>query len=287
MACNYNIRIGESGRIQIPTSLTSDDEINIESFFTDLANAPKELISELTDQLVQANKTEQDKIIPLSDIDRHAAFIQVTNHLNRIGVPAEVVDNNRMLQEGFPDNTEAGVKSGKIFINEDLATISSPMHEFMHLTLEVLKTTDFKTFQHLIDLIQYNTEYQEIYENLPGQYKSFIEVDQQEEAFARLIEKMMLDQINIDSIENYDEISQILTESIAKTFNIPVAIDLINLLKSPFGNLTKVKSELFIRNKANTTGYLENQQIVIRNGKILNYIKSLVEQNIIQEGECQ
>jgi len=44
-----------------------------------------------------------------------------------------------MNEKNFPIGTEAVVHEGIIYVNKDIAKISAPIHEFMHLVFAVMK----------------------------------------------------------------------------------------------------------------------------------------------------
>ena len=287
MACVYNLKIGERV-IQLPSRISSNEEIDLESFFQDLKASGQGMIDSIMEAIEQAQIEENAVITPISDIDRKAAFEQVQDHLSKIGVQMEIVNQQEMERLGFPSNTKAGVLEGVIYVNKDQATIASPMHEFLHLVFGVMKSEDFSTYQNIMNRMMSVKGFVDKFSNLPTEYKSFMELDQQEETFVRYFEDLLENKIPFDDIaEDYDYINKKLSQFIAKTFDIPKVVDTLDFLKSPFANLTKQGSGLFIRNSHKTTGYLQKRQKVIQSAKIMNYVKELIENGIIEKGPCE
>ena len=301
MAC-YKFKIdGVDTQVSIPSTLNSDSEFNWETFIsdlkrqTDIENAsenPETSVDLLVRLLDSHKKQENSGKESIKSIDKREAFQLIQKHLSRIGVSVHLESPESRERLGFSANTDAGVMNGEIYIFEDSA-ISSPMHEFLHLIFGVMKQDNFNKFSKLMGLMssvsEFNTIKQQIDTN--DSYRGLTDLDRSEEAFVRYMSSLLEENIEMSEEFNnvYDEINTILVPSIKKTFGIDGVVNLIDFLKSPFSDLTKQGSTLFVRKSLNTTGYSDNKYKVILSGKIMNYIQELStgENPLIEEGECQ
>lgn len=316
MAC-YRFKIdGVDTQVSIPSSLKNDEDFNWETFISDLKSFTEQEKANIHTDLSDpdfivttrgVSETSVDKIVRLLDerkaeeslhqesinnIDKREAFELVKQHLKRIGVPVHIESQEKMAELGFPNNTDAGVLDGEIYLSED-SSISSPMHEFLHLVFGVMKYDKFKDFSRLMGLMssveEFNKIKQEI-DTLPA-YNGLTDLDKNEEAFARYMSELLDGRLQMSDEFNkiYDEVNRIMIPFIKTTFGIEGIINLMDFLNSPFSDLTKQGSTLFVKKSLDTTGYSDNKYKVVLSGKIMNYIKelSIGDNPLIQEGDCQ
>lgn len=301
MAC-YRFKIdGVDTQVSIPSSLNIDNDFNWETFIRDL----KEQINQ--EQLENIAETSVDKLIKLldnhkieetsgiesiSDIDKKEAFELVKQHLARIGVPVHIESKQKLIELGFPTNVDAGVLDGEIYLSED-SSISSPMHEFLHLVFGVMKYDKFKDFSKLMGLMSSVPEFVQIKQEVDTNpsYSGLTDLDRNEEAFVRYMSELLDGRLQMSEQFNqiYDQINKIIIPFIKKTFGIDGIITLMDFLNSPFSDLTKQGSTLFVRKSLDTTGYSDNKYKAVLSGKIMNYIQELSvgDNPLIQEGDCQ
>lgn len=230
------------------------------------------------------------QVKPLQEVDKLEALNLVKQQLEGLGVTVHLMDTKQLEANGLPGNTEAAVQNGEIFVNTDLATVSSPMHEFMHLVFGVMKQTNFDTFAKIMSEAREIPEFQPFLEEVQNSeyYNNLIESDQLEEAFVRFLSKMMEGEVNTS--ETFEQFYQnnegAIIDTIQSTFNVPQVIDLLDFLKQPFANLTKTGSILFVQKNHTGSGYADKKYQVDISGKIMSYIQQHMN-DLIQEGECK
>lgn len=227
----------------------------------------------------------------ISELDTQEAIHVVAQQLDRLGIPTHLVENDAEMEKlGLPANTEAAVKNGEIYVNLQRASVSSPMHEFMHLVFAVMKQTNFDTFVSLMNDLRGITEFDSILQQVQSSeyYNKLIESDQMEEAFVRYLSGLLEGKISTsDTFETwYNNNSQQLNKAIQTTFNTPPIVDLLTFLKQPFASLTKYGSELFGQKNNKTEGYSKQKYQVDISGRIMDYIQTNMN-SLIQEGECK
>lgn len=96
------------------------------------------------------------------------------------------------------DGVKAFVYNGDIYLNTDIATVDSPVHEFLHLLLGGIKYSNRGLYEQLINSSEQFETYQEISENYPNRTRG----DVNEEVFVTEIAKYLTGQTNaIDNLE--------------------------------------------------------------------------------------
>lgn len=315
MAC-YRFKIdGVDTQVSIPSSLKNDGDFNWETFISDLKKFTEQEKASIFTDLYNSNvvvttqgvaETSIDRIVRLLDeyktekslhqesinnIDKREAFELVKQHLKRIGVTVHIESQEKMVELGFPNNTDAGVLDGEIYLSEN-SSISSPMHEFLHLVFGVMKYDKFKDFSQLMGLMSSVNEFNIIRQEIDtiAEYKGLTDLDKNEEAFVRYMSELLDGRLQMSDEFNkvYDEVNKIMVPFIKTTFGIEGIINLMDFLNSPFSDLTKQGSTLFVKKSLDTTGYSDNKYKVVLSSKIMNYIKelSLGDNPLIQEGDC-
>lgn len=293
MACNYSFIVNESELEGLSLPAPSGDD-SVENFIAALAKNPeqaKQLVN-----IVQKAQKKQAAITtkPLKSIDKNIALLKVAEKLSSLGIKVWLGDQKQFDSLGiFPSGTKAGVYNGDIYINIDKDTgadITTPMHEFLHLVFAVMKAENFNAYNTLMKAATKNKPFNDLRENLPNEYKKMSELDIQEEVLLRLFEEILQNNsvsLDVFGAENYEIINSILAEYIQKTFNIDQVVDVIDFLKSPFSDLTRQGSTLFIR-KNKVIPYFNYKEKVRQQEMISSLISILSDVGIVDEnGELQ
>lgn len=228
---------------------------------------------------------------PIKQQDLREALSIIKSNFNNLGIQMHILDNDSAMEQiGLPNNTEAVVKDGEIYVNLSRASVSSPIHEFMHLVFAVMKQDNFEEFTNIMNGIRGISDFQKILQEvqMSDYYNNLIESDQLEEAFVRYLSAIIDQKVETnDEFELfYDKFNPVLNEFISKTFNVPHINDLLSFLQQPFANITKYGSELFVKKDSESLGFSGNKYKVDISGKIMQFIQDNMNK-LIQEGECK
>ena len=270
-----------------------DDEVqeDIKPKQTKVINTPSsEIIAKINKYLDISTKDIISKEKPLKEIDKLEALNLIKVYMEQLGVKVYLLSQDDLVNQGFPAETEAAVRNGEIFVNLDRASLSSPIHEFMHLVFAIMKQENFEQFTKLMQELRGIKDFENILTEVQKSqyYNNLIESDQLEEAFVRYLSKIIDGEIETSTEfeQFYIKNQPILSEFIQIAFNVPKISDLLNFLKQPFSSLTKVGSELFVRKNMETSKYSDKKYKIDISGKIMAFIQARMG-DLIKEGECK
>ena len=258
---------------------------------TKVINTPSsEIIAKINKYLDISTKDIISKEKPLKEIDKLEALNLIKVYMEQLGVKVHLLSQDDLVNQGFPAETEAAVRNGEIFVNLDRASLSSPIHEFMHLVFAIMKQENFEQFTKLMQELRGIKDFENILTEVQKSqyYNNLIESDQLEEAFVRYLSKIIDGEIETSTEfeQFYIKNQPILSEFIQIAFNVPKISDLLNFLKQPFSSLTKVGSELFVRKNMETSKYSDKKYKIDISGKIMAFIQARMG-DLIKEGECK
>lgn len=270
-----------------------DDEVqeDIKPKQTKIISTPSsEIIAKINKYLDISTKDIISKEKPLKEIDKLEALNLIKVYMEQLGVKVHLLSQDDLVNQGFPAETEAAVRNGEIFVNLDRASLSSPIHEFMHLVFAIMKQENFEQFTKLMQELRGIKDFENILTEVQKSqyYNNLIESDQLEEAFVRYLSKIIDGEIETSTEfeQFYIKNQPILSEFIQIAFNVPKISDLLNFLKQPFSSLTKVGSELFVRKNMETSKYSDKKYKIDISGKIMAFIQARMG-DLIKEGECK
>ena len=270
-----------------------DDEVqeDIKPKQTKIISTPSsEIIAKINKYLDISTKDIISKEKPLKEIDKLEALNLIKVYMEQLGVKVYLLSQDDLVNQGFPVETEAAVRNGEIFVNLDRASLSSPIHEFMHLVFAIMKQENFEQFTKLMQELRGIKDFENILTEVQKSqyYNNLIESDQLEEAFVRYLSKIIDGEIETSTEfeQFYIKNQPILSEFIQIAFNVPKISDLLNFLKQPFSSLTKVGSELFVRKNMETSKYSDKKYKIDISGKIMAFIQARMG-DLIKEGECK
>ena len=302
MSCYKLTFKGSTEEIRIPSST---NKLNLQDFLIDLKNAVQEeklesivninqksitlqQIEQLLNKSIETN-TQKENTIELFDKDEILNII--ANKLQSLGVEIQLVETEDLEALELPKNTEAVVKDGIVYVNKDLATMSSPMHELLHLVFAAMRNDNFKMYQTIMYQFSNITDFNELFNQVKASdsYKNITELDQLEEAFVRYISGIL--DGKLESSEEfeiaYNNIQLPLNNYVSKVFGIPQITDLISFLKSPISEALGQKNELLIKKDRKTSGYSDYKYKVDISGKIQAFIEKKIKEGLIEEGDCE
>ena len=273
MACNYTFTVNgiQLEGFSLPAVSGND---NLSNLIQSISTNPDQADA-LVKKIKEINKKQQSLTTSIKAIDKRAAFDKIAKNLARLGVTVNLASNEQMTKL-FPIGTKAGVLNGDIYINLDIADVSSPMHELLHLVFGVMKADNYNTYETLMKKALKSKDFIRIKDHLPQEYSFMSDGDRNEEAFARLFEEILSEEnVGLDTFEKeYDAINDILSKYISKTFGISGVVDVLDFLQSPFSSLTKQGSTLFMRTD-NKIPYKQNKRLVKQQAFITNLISDL------------
>ena len=277
----------------VKNDIEEDNEIkeDIKPKQTKVINTPSsEIIAKINKYLDISTKDIISKEKPLKEIDKLEALNLIKIYMEQLGVKVHLLSQDNLVNQGFPAETEAAVRNGEIFVNLDRASLSSPIHEFMHLVFAIMKQENFEQFTKLMQELRGIKDFENILTEVQKSqyYNNLIESDQLEEAFVRYLSKIIDGEIETSTEfeQFYIKNQPILSEFIQIAFNVPKISDLLNFLKQPFSSLTKVGSELFVRKNMETSKYSDKKYKIDISGKIMAFIQARMG-DLIKEGECK
>ena len=285
----FSVDQNTTGKENIESDNESQEDITPKQ--TKVINTPSsEIIAKINKYLDISTKDIISKEKPLKEIDKLEALNLIKVYMEQLGVKVHLLSQDDLVNQGFPAETEAAVRNGEIFVNLDRASLSSPIHEFMHLVFAIMKQENFEQFTKLMQELRGIKDFENILTEVQKSqyYNNLIESDQLEEAFVRYLSKIIDGEIETSTEfeQFYIKNQPILSEFIQIAFNVPKISDLLNFLKQPFSSLTKVGSELFVRKNMETSRYSDKKYKIDISGKIMAFIQARMG-DLIKEGECK
>ena len=159
---------------------------------------------------IQNQNGETDKQIKIAsnnyeNVNSFAFFNEIIDKLQTLyGINIIPITNAELSQDRWASITGTkGVKSfiynGNIYINTDIATVDSPVHEFLHLLFGSMKYQNRALYDQLVGQAEQFDSYNTISQNYPNRTKG----DINEEVFITELAKYLTGQNN--AISNLDQ----------------------------------------------------------------------------------
>ena len=173
-------------------------------------------------RLQKVTYNEQDVITPTTNNTKYFTSTALIENINRRltnGGVKVVFFNSRTTKEdiGFSmktlKNQTAFTHDGIIYLNEDKLSVSSYMHELIHVIMAALKLTDPDTYNKLLSYAENN----EVKGFRPELYEGLTQNDLLEEKSAFLFGNYFMN----PDLEFLNEKVEDITELITKVFNLP------------------------------------------------------------------
>lgn len=258
---------------------------------------------DLDTEIIQLNKTaivdikERPSVFkyvesPQNDFEFIDSTVFITNSLDKMaktmGININHMSIDRMKQEGIleqvPDaaQAQAFIYNGNIYVNTDIASVDSQVHELMHILLGSMRFKQPDLYFELIQTVQKLPNFQDIAINYPNRTQSDLLEEVFVEEFSKYLSGIDNEMSNLDSDILY-QINYNITrtlDSILMGDNSVSAIDDETLYNSSLKELAGMVNSSTMINK--THGFLEDALI---HRTLANIKQELFENGDLKE-EC-
>lgn len=265
--------------------LTEDTEMSLSGLFNSLLKTATTSIDGINSLKAYLEKPIK-QVTQLKSYNTIKVYQTFQKRMAQLGVPVEITPN--------ANGVNGYVQNGVIHLNPTSDITTTPMHELMHLVFAVMKEDDYSNFERTIKLATRSVRAQEMINQLEGsaEYSNLMESDLLEEVVCRMLESIVGKQstveemFNVNGQDTYVTISKAIIPFVIKTFGIEGSIELLPFLSDSIATLPGYGSTLFMKHKADSTGYLEQQDKVTKNIQLSKYIASLIQSGYLKETEC-
>ena len=144
------------------------------------------------------NQNEETDKYDYENVNSFAFFNEIIDKLQTLyGINIIPITNAELSQDGWASITGAkGVKAfiynGNIYINTDIATVDSPVHEFLHLLFGSMKYQNRTLYDQLVSQAEQFDSYNAISQNYPNRTRG----DINEEVFVTELARYLTGQSN-------------------------------------------------------------------------------------------
>ena len=300
MACIYQIKIaGQEGVEPKVLSIPSGNNLenySTEVFIQDIKN--NKLLWE--NVILQAEEAYENIIksesknpnLIIQSRDHKDALYNIANKLSQLGIKVTISDS--VTQSG----AISFVQNGEIFLSPK-ANLEAPIHELLHLVFGVMRVENPKYFTQIMQSLETSQHVADQMKKVQtySAYSNLLHEDLVEEAFVRVIENLLNDNLDVNEVKViydgnetllYDFLDMSLTDSISKTFGVPKNKlgRISKFLKAPISHLPLLGSTMFQRSQLKSNGYSDKQKKAHLGAKVTNFIQQQIKKGIITEGEC-
>ena len=229
---------------------------------------------------------------PENDLDFEDPQIFITNSLDKMaktmGINIKHMSTARMQEEGIlnqiPDASQASafIYNGDVYINTDLASVNSKIHELMHILLGSMRFKQPELYFELIKTVQDLPNFEDMAMHYPNRTQSDLCEEVFVEEFSRYLSGINNSMSKLDSDILY-QINYNITrtlDSILMGDNSVQAIDEETLYNSSLKNVAKMVNSSTMVNQSH--GFLEDALI---HRTLANVKQELLENGDLKE-EC-
>lgn len=230
-----------------------------------------------------------NNIAQLQDFETVAAYKKFAKRLEGLGLTVVVDSLGKDAPNGY-------VQDGIIYLNTDKNVTSTAFHELMHIVLGVMKHDDYKGFEYAMELMYRSPIAKQIYTELSKEgsiYENLIDLDKKEEVFCRIIELIANGKISIETAfvdeegkDTYYMINKMINPFIGKTFDIAPPSFLMSFVTDTVSTLPGKNSTIFIKQKADSTGYIQEKRKSIQSTKISAWLQHQVSIGALEQTTC-
>lgn len=278
----------------ISFSFTSTgNEPSIELLLSDLYQATKlhseDFISFTQEIQKIVDSQHQNNNAQLQDFETVAAYKKFAERLEGLGLSVVVDSFGKDAPSGY-------VQDGVIYLNTDKAVTSTAFHELMHIVLGVMKHDDYKGFEHAMELMYRSPIAKQIYAEISREgtaYEHLIDLDKKEEVFCRIIELVANGRIPIEAAfvdeqgnDTYYMINKMINPFIGKTFDIAPPTLFMSFVTDTVSTLPGKNSTIFMKQKADSTGYIQEKRKSIQSTKISAWLQQQVSIGTLEQTTC-
>ena len=137
---------------------------------------------------------------------------------DKYGITVNPIHSSELLQFGDIENVgtlRAFVRNGEYYVNVDNASISDPLHEFLHMFLASMKASDYEGYRNIVDSVQDHPLFSEV----AREYKE-TNSDLLEETFVRLLSQTVRHEINERGIFSEEVFDNAMKTAIKDVFSL-------------------------------------------------------------------
>lgn len=214
-------------------------------------------------------------------------FDSICNRISKLyGVNVHIISSSEIQSMGAYDalTTKGFVKDGEIFINRDLASLDTPVHELLHLIMGTVKAHDSETYNKLCDTVSTMYNLDEMSLEYPGRTRRDVQEELLVTETARFVVGLSSE---LDNAENstMSEFVYLLNRSFDTIMNGSISVNNANLSEimqsnSSISHLAGIfRSRLFNEN----TSYLIDKEAARLQRVNANKIENLIKQGILKE----
>lgn len=156
-------------------------------------------ISEYSDETSRVIITERPSINPVKlgnfgevDINSFQYFNDIIDKLQTLYginiIPITNVELQDPKWNGIAEGAKAFIYNGDIYVNTDIATLDSPVHEFLHILFGSLKYNNRELYNQIVSQAEQFDSYNEIAQNYPNRTRE----DVNEEVFVAELSKYLV-----------------------------------------------------------------------------------------------
>lgn len=230
-----------------------------------------------------------NNVAQLQDFETVAAYKKFAKRLEGLGLTVVVDSLGKDAPNGY-------VQDGIIYLNTDKSVTSTAFHELMHIVLGVMKHDDYKGFEHAMELMYRSPIAKQIYTEISREgsaYENLIDLDKKEEVFCRIIELVANGRIPIEAAfvdeegkDTYHMINKMINPFIGKTFDIAPPSFLMSFVTDTVSTLPGKNSTIFMKQKADSTGYIQEKRKSIQSTKISAWLQHQVSIGALEQTTC-
>lgn len=221
--------------------------------------------------------------------NHEAILTAIAEVFNQKGIKVELYSKEQMGEVFGDENIKGWHEGGIIFLNKDLATYHTALHEYSHLFIGVLRSVDEQKYNTIIDKLSdshlnpdfesYFNEKFDVYNSL----KSFRKLSEEgkrkylaEEYFADKYAKHLSEQTTFGSIEDFCNI----VDNVLVLTGIFPELSIESLLQSANNQYAIISSlSKEIKNAASNVGFSAKQ------GEVRSPIEALIDDNVTDDAE--
>lgn len=299
MSCNYNLVLTkEDGTKETLTFDSASSDFSWQDFAKELLKKPY-LKNQFKALVNKGKKTleilKNDKKLIIPNFNSFEALNVIKSNLQTLGVKMLIISDEEM-NSLFSNDTTAAVRDGVVYVRKG-ARVTAPIHELMHLVFAVIRSSDPDRYVKMMESVGTSEIVQKEIKNLPNNYKSILTSEITEEAFVRVLEKLLNNELSaedtkliteIGEMPIWDYLNKTLKKDIEITFGIKKIDSVPNFLKSKISELPLAGNNWFVRSNLKTTGYGQKKQQAILGARVLNFIQKYSEgENPLIKRDCK
>lgn len=146
------------------------------------------------------HSTENETVIPTSNVTPRSVIINIADKLDKYyGIKFIPTTTVELESLGVTDLSKSFILNNNIYVNTDLATLDSPIHEILHLLLGSIKFQNPKLYA---DLVSASTQFGN-YNKIAQLYPNRTQMDIQEEVFVEEFGKYLMGNSELNKLPEY------------------------------------------------------------------------------------